>query len=130
MKAGRPTIYTKDLVAKALNYADGGWAEAGDAIPSVAGLADELGISRDTCYDWAKDENKEFSYILERIGGRQERRLINGALLGEFNSAVSKMMLTKHGYSDSVKSDHTSSDGTMTPTAIERTIVLPNGAKE
>jgi hypothetical protein len=35
------------------------------------------------------------------------------------------MMLTKHGYSDKVEQDLTSSDGSMTPQIIERVIVQP-----
>ena len=115
---GRPTDYTPELVAKAWEYANGGWAERGDLVPSVAGLAALIGVSRVTCYDWAKDESKEFSYILEKIGTEQERDLINGGLSGKFNAPITKMMLTKHGYSDKVENDHTSSDGSMTPQQI------------
>lgn len=45
----------------------------------------------------------------------QERQLVNGGLAGGFNSAVTKVMMTKHGYTDKVEQDITSSDGSMTP---------------
>ena len=109
----RPTDYTPELVAKAWEYANGGWAEAGDPVPTVAGMACEIGIGRRTCYDWAEDKNKEFSRILEKIAQEQERTLVRGGISGQFNAPITKMMLTKHGYSDRVEQDHTSSDGSM-----------------
>ena len=118
MSGGRPTDYTPELLAKAWEYANGGWEFAGDLVPSVAGLACEIGVRRETCHAWAKDESKEFSNILAKIAEQQERKLLNGGLGGDFNAPITKMMLTKHGYSDRVENDHTSSDGTMTPTRI------------
>lgn len=123
MPAGRPTDYTPELVEKAWAYANGGWAEVGDPVPSVAGLACEIGIRRETCHVWAKDENKEFSNILKKIAETQERQLLRGGLSSAFNASITKMMMTKHGYSDKVETDHTSSDGTMTPKVVERVIV-------
>ena len=121
----RPTDYTPEIVSKAWEYADDGWVDAGDTVPTVAGLALHIGVSRVTCYDWAKDSEKVFSNILEDISAKQEQKLINGGLKGEFNAPIAKMMLTKHGYSDRIEQDNTSSDGTMTPTVIERVIVRP-----
>ena len=118
MPAGRPTNYTPELVAKAWEYADGGWIEVGDKVPSVAGLACEIGIHRDTCHEWAKDENKEFSDILKAIAQTQERELVNNGLTGEFTAPITKMMMTKHGYSDRVEQDHTSSDGSLAPQQV------------
>jgi hypothetical protein len=118
MTAGRPTNYTHELVAAAWDYARGGWVDAGDPVPTVAGLACEIGMSRDTCYEWAKHEDKEFSDILCLIAQSQERQLVKGGLMGNFNAPISKMMLTKHGYSDRVENDHTSSDGSLAPTRI------------
>jgi hypothetical protein len=126
MPAGRPTDYTPELIEKAWAYANGGWEEAGDPVPSIAGLACEIGVSRETCHAWAKDETKEFSDILKAIAQEQERNLVKGGLGGVFNASITKMMMTKHGYSDRVETDHTSSDGSMTPQVIERTIVRPN----
>lgn len=114
----RPTLYTKKLVEEAWKYVNGGWQEAGDPVPSVAGLACEIGIRRETCHAWAKDENKEFSNILGEIAAIQERSLLRGGLQGDFNPSITKMMMTKHGYSDRVEQDHTSSDGSMRPTTV------------
>ena len=114
----RPTDYTPELVAKAWEYANGGWAEAGDLVPSVAGLACEIGVRRETCHAWAKDEAKEFSNILSRIAETQERQLLRGGLSSTFNAPITKMMLSKHGYSDRIEQDVTSSDGSLAPTRI------------
>ena len=112
MSGGRPTDYTPELVAKAWEYANGGWEFVGDLVPSVAGLACEIGVRRETCYAWAKDENKEFSNILAKIAEQQERKLLNGGLAGDFNAPITKMMLTKHGYSDKIEQEIAGKDGT------------------
>jgi hypothetical protein len=113
MTAGRPTLYTPKLVKAAWDYVNGGWITAGDKVPTVAGLACEIGVHRDTCHEWAKDDSKQFSDILQEIAQKQERELVNNGLTGDFVAPITKMMLTKHGYSDKVEQDHTSSDGSM-----------------
>ena len=122
MSAGRPSIYKPDMVEKARRYI-ANHEYYNDPVPTVAGLACVLGVVRDTCYAWAKDENKpEFSDILGELAQKQERVLIARGLVGEFNAPITKMMLTKHGYSDKVENDYTSSDGSMSPkAAIELT---------
>ena len=118
MPSGRLTDYCPEIVEKAWKYVDGGWIEAGDKVPSVAGLACEIGIHRETCYDWARDKEKAFSDILKAIAKKQERELLNNGLSGVFNPPITKMMLSKHGYSDRVEQDITSSDGSMTPRPV------------
>lgn len=105
MPAGRPTDYTPELLEAAWEYAR---THDGDEVPSVAGLCDKIGISRNCAYEWAKDENKQFNDILETIAKKQEKTLLNKGLSGEFNSTITKLMLTKHGYSDKQETDLTS----------------------
>jgi hypothetical protein len=119
MPAGRPTDYTPELVERAWWYAAEGWQEVGDRVPSVAGLACEIGVRRETCHVWAHDEDKEFSNILSVIAEKQERELVNKGLDGSFNPPITKMMLSKHGYSDAVDNRHTSPDGSMTPKGLD-----------
>lgn len=98
MPAGRPTKYCPELVEAAWAYLDN-HEEAGDPVPTIAGLACELGIAKSTCYDWAQHEDKtEFSDILTRIENKQERLLLSGSLKGELEKVISKMMLSKHGW--------------------------------
>jgi len=123
----RPTIYTEHTVAQAEQYlADCKdkytqvpiYTEDGDVIldengvqktrlkkivnlPSVAGLACYLKVSRETIYDWSGQEEKvEFSDIIKLILSEQEQRLTGNGISGEYNSVIAKLLLTKHGYSD------------------------------
>jgi hypothetical protein len=112
MAGGRPSKYSDELCRKARLYVNGGYAEAGDVVPQIAGLACELGISRDTVYDWAADpEKQEFSDIVTQCLGAQERKLFNGSLSGELNPTISKLMLTKHGYSERIQQEVSGADG-------------------
>jgi hypothetical protein len=122
MSGGRPTLVTPELTAAAWHYVNGGWQEANDPVPSIAGLACEIGVHRETLRLWGKDQDNPFFGILCKVAETQERELVRGGLSGGFNSSITKMILTKHGYSDRVETDHTSSDGSMTPNFTVRII--------
>lgn len=99
-KGGRPTDYSQDILTKTKDYIDN-HKDYGDEIPSVAGLSSYLNIARSTIYEWAsQDDKKEFSDILEKLLSTQEKTLINKGLNGGFNSTITKLILTKHGYTD------------------------------
>lgn len=106
-KLGRPTKWSKELEQEAWEYADGGWKEAGDAIPSVVGLCKVLNRARSTLYAWADDDEKAFSDILAAINENQELTTLNGSLKGDLNAAISKLVLGKHGYQENHKMDAT-----------------------
>lgn len=107
MPGGRPTKYSDELLEAAIEYAHN-YESHGDAVPQLAGLAVALGISRDTIYDWLKDDTKkEFSYIVAQICAMQEKVLVNGGVVGDFNASITKLLLAKHGYSDKAEIDHT-----------------------
>ena len=95
---GRPTKYTEELVNKAKTYI-ASYESSGDVIPSIAGLASVLDVSRTLLYDWEK-KYPEFLYILEAIKREQQKVLLNKGLSGDFNSAITKLVLGKHGYHD------------------------------
>jgi hypothetical protein len=104
---GRPSKYTEELLAAAREYT-ATCSERGEVIPSIEGFALHIGISRETVYAWLKDEEKaEFSDIVERILLLQARTLANNGLTGVFNSSITKLILSKHGYSDKQEVDHT-----------------------
>ena len=108
---GRPTKYTPELLEECRQY-----LKDYNTLPSIAGLAVRLDVARETLQAWARDEDKpEFSHIYTKLMAMQEDELIRNGLMGHFNASITKMILTKHGYSDKV--DATSSDGTMTPTS-------------
>lgn len=101
----RPTKYTKKLVSEAAGYLDE-YESLGDAIPSIAGLSVHLKIARSTLHAWSKEKGKEaFSDILDAILSKQEQVLINKGLKNEFNSAIVKLALGKHGYSEKTEQE-------------------------
>ena len=96
----RPTKYSNEILESANQYLEDFDAD-GSVIPSISGLAIRLSVHRDTIYTWSKDENKqEFSDTLERVVSKQELILLNKGLKGEFNSAIVKLALANHGYSN------------------------------
>ena len=102
MPVGRPTKYTPELLIAAQHYVDN-WQDIDEVIPSIVGLALHIGINRDTAHDWNGQEGKdEFSDIFKKISAMQARELLKNGLNGEFNSTITKVMLTKHGFSDKV----------------------------
>ena len=109
----RPTKLTKEMAAKAVKYLDieckMGGLYFGD-LPQVAGLAIYLDVARATLYEWAGLDTplgKQFSDIMERVSAEQEYKLVGKGLKGEYNSTITKLMLTKHGYVDRAEVDQT-----------------------
>ena len=114
----RPTKWSEEIEEKATRYIID-YQIYGDMIPSIEGMAEHLELHRDTLYAWAKDKDKGFSDILGRCMQVQAKTLVNNGLNNTFNSAITKLVLGKHGYHDKMEQDITSSDGTMKPTIIE-----------
>ena len=117
-KMGRPTKLTEEIIKKAENYIAGDWMTLGHVMPSAVGLAKVIGVSKKTIYNWA-DNNDDFLHILAELNTEQEFTLLNNGLTGEFNTAITKLVLAKHDYSDKVSQDVTSSDGSMKPVVVE-----------
>lgn len=116
----RPTKWNKEIEEKALDYIND-YKMHGDMIPSIEGMAEHLGLARETLYDWAKQKDKGFSDILGRCMQVQAKTLVNNGLNNTFNSAITKLVLGKHGYHDKMEQDITSSDESMKPTIIQLT---------
>lgn len=127
MTAGRPTLYSAEVLAKAKEYLEGGYLQGGKVIPSRQGLALHLGVTRQTLDNWEKNpEYIDFFGILDAINTTQHELLINSGLTGEFNSAIAKLALGKHGYSEKTDHAHTGADGgPIQISRIERVIVSP-----
>jgi len=120
----RPTKYNEKINKKALDYL-ANYREYGDLIPSAAGLACVLEIGRRTLHDWAVQADKaEFSRILDKIQATQERVLLTNGLSGEFNSAIVKLALGKHGYSEKQQTELTGPDGGPLKAEIATTFVF------
>jgi len=133
---GRPTKFTEEFIDKATEYLES-YEEIGDVIPSIAGLAVYTKVSRDQLHAWASGEVPEsakkelfdnYSDIISTISVTQEQKLLNGGLSGRMNSMITKLVLSKHGYSDKAETDHKSSDGSMsTGKELNITIVKAKG---
>tara|TARA_R110000772_G_C13075792_1_gene416889 strand:+ start:236 stop:628 length:393 start_codon:yes stop_codon:yes gene_type:complete len=117
MTAGRPSKLTDALIEQAGRYASKEYLLHGEVIPTIEGLSVYLNVSRKTLYNW-KAENEEFLHILDDLMARQAKELFSNGLRGDFNPTITKLILTKHGYSDRVEQDVTSSDGALAPTSI------------
>jgi hypothetical protein len=124
-KHGRITSFTPELKEKILDYVEN-YAKYGHKVPSVSGLSRVIGKERCTLYYWASDEHNDFTgmrEILDTLSAEQEVELINKGLGGDFNPAITKMLLIRHhGYSDAV--DLSSKDGSMAPKAAVTHITL------
>jgi hypothetical protein len=108
MAGGRPPKYGPKLLEAAREYLKEWKDDDEQALPTIAGLALHIGVARETCHVWAKDEDKaEFSHIYRDLMAQQNFVLANKGITGEFNSTITKLMLTKHGLSDKseVKAD-------------------------
>lgn len=121
----RPTSYGAEVIEAAKEYLEV-YKEKGELIPSVVGLCRHIGRGKTTVYNWAAEttpEKAEFRDILEMIEENQHIELVSGGLGSAFNPTITKMMLTKHGYSDKQEIDHSSKDGSMTPPAVTYAVV-------
>jgi len=93
-------------------------------LPTVEGLSTGLGFSKETIYQWAR-ENKEFSDALEFLKNRQCVELINNGLANKYNSTIAKLILSSnHGMRE--KSDVTSDDKPIQ----SNTIIIKEFSKE
>ena len=108
--AGRPTKCNSELIEKANHYVEN-FTEYGDPVPSIEALAMELHLSRSTLYDWASKEDHPFTDILERCNQQQTRTLFRGALVGDMNANITKLMLGKQGYSEKNQTELTGAGG-------------------
>lgn len=116
---GRPTDYTPEILEQAKSYLSVIFGDPSDTkeprVPSIAGFARLLSVSRSTVYEWAK-EHKEFSDILEEVLALQEQLLLHNGLNSKWNPTITKLMLSKHGYREST--DVTSGDKPISPLLV------------
>lgn len=106
----RPTDYNLGILEQARVYLKN--LPADEVVHSIEGLAEFIGIARSTIYDWASQEDKkEFSDILDEVKEKQAKTLVNMGLKGVFNSKITTVMLSKHGYREG--HEFTGKDGTQ-----------------
>ena len=102
MRTGRPTEYSQAILDLANMYLDN--LPEDEKLHSIEGLADYIDIARSTIYEWiSQEEKKDFSDIVEKILNKQGKTLINKGIIGEFTPAITKVMLSKHGYREGIE---------------------------
>lgn len=111
-------------------------ASMGEKGEGVIEVCVKLGIHKDTFYQWEKDK-PEFSDAVKAFRANSQvwwERVGRMAVIGEvdgFNATAWIFNMKnrfKDDWRDKVEQDLTSSDGTMTPTVIERVIVKPDAS--
>ena len=108
-KPGRPKEYKDYFVDDVYKYVIK-CAQVKDEVrlPTVEELATDLGFSKETLYQWAK-EKKDFSDALEFLKDKQCVSLINNGLASRYNSTIAKLVLSaNHGMRE--KTDMTTND--------------------
>jgi hypothetical protein len=104
MAGGRPSKCTPELRADARAYITEFWDKHGHHVPSIVGMSIVLKVGETTLKDWANPDhasfNEEFSTISKDCMAAQHFHLTNKGLGNETNAQITKLMLTKHGYSD------------------------------
>lgn len=97
---GRPTKYNRAILDTMQDYISN-YKALGHKIPSIAGLAQVLDCDRETLTVWSEHEDKpEFSSMYRKLQRAQEFALTENGLDGTYNSNITKLILSKHGYSD------------------------------
>lgn len=99
VKGGRPSKYRGEDTLRMLNDYLEVYQELGHEIPSIAGLSRYIGVSKAQVFEW-RHKHPEWEEALDALLSDQEIKLIGSGLSGKFNSTITKLVLSKHGYSD------------------------------
>ena len=116
---GRPTKCNQQVLRNARHYLNH-YLELCNKIPSIAGMSKHLVIPRETLHIWANDETKwQFRYILSKLQAAQECALLDNGLDGTWNSAITKLVLSKHGYTENAGNSGTSVNVTINRDTVQ-----------
>ena len=99
--------------------------EALASVLSTEQIADYLGIGRTTFYtimDRQPDVSERYKRGRAKAIGTVSQSLIKKAINGD-NTAAIFYLKTQAGWKETTTQEHTSPDGSMTPTVIERVII-------
>lgn len=99
---GRPTKYIPDIVFPIIDEYLESCGRENTELPTVEGLAEKLGIVKDTIYQWS-EKYPEFSDYLKKVADKQRNQLINDGMYGgkEVNASMAIFLLKAiHGMKD------------------------------
>jgi len=98
VRRGRPTRYTIKLPASVTQYTDN--CLKNGTFPTIEGLAQYLGISARTIYDWEK-LHSEFLQTIDTLRDTQKHLLITNGLTGNYNGRFAMFLLkANHGMTE------------------------------
>ena len=98
IRRGRPTRYTIKLPLSATEYIKNCLKD--NKFPTIEGLAQYLGISARTIYDWEK-VHVEFLQTIDTLRDTQKQLLITNGLTGGYNSRFAMFLLkANHGMTE------------------------------
>jgi len=117
MPAGRPSKYDPSVLPIVREYIDN-YSEHGDVIPQIAALHKILDVSVSSIYRWEENE-EQFREVLDELRQAQHKVLLNGGISGDFNATITKLVLTKHGYTDKTETELTGKGGGPVEWVIE-----------
>ncbi len=101
---GSPSKYNGDYIRELGQEYLETWMQTGAKVPSKQGfalfLASKQVCNPSTFYKWMNEDKPELSEITTAISMFQHEGLITNGLSGRFNPTITKLMLSKHGYSE------------------------------
>jgi len=112
MSTGRPTKYNPEVQERADYYLDSGYIDEEHPFPSEVGLSVYLGLAHSTVKKWDNDGDKPlFSATLGKIKTKQHMITVHKGISGDFNAAITKLVLHNFGYSDKVENTNQGPNG-------------------
>jgi hypothetical protein len=96
---GAPSKYRGAETLSMMNTYLETYEEEGQVLPTIAAFSRFVKVNKDTLYEWEK-KHSEFKEAMDDLRAAQETALINNGLAGTYNSTITKLILSKHGYSD------------------------------
>jgi hypothetical protein len=101
-KEGRPTKYIPETIYPKIEEYLSQCSKEQTELPTVEGLAQYLGVNRDTVFEWDK-KYPEFSDYLKKLADKQKNQLMNDGMYGgkEVNASMAIFLLKAiHGLKD------------------------------
>ena len=112
---GRPSKYNDTMPDRVQLFIDKRLQQG--LLPTHAGFARYVHVGKTTLQRWA-EEHPEFRASLDEMNAEQEDLLIQGGLKSEYNSTITKLMLSSnHGYKE--RTDSTSGDKPIAPVIVD-----------